>query len=257
MYVIQEWLKWVAVVLSPPEFSEGLAELGVVQVWILIRQLPARGLSPNHEGVHGSLDVRLALDRAAAPPAWAPGTSRNPSAPETPRPWCTPGTARPRAPASWSWAPRGCRVRLGMPARPSQTPPGTWSWTSRLDCTAAPRRTYPAPPSWWPLLLSDPRRSNPAASVRFPASEKFQTLLQSIREHRGALMERMTVSQTLRRFHARMKSRSSRGRSLVDTSPVISSDWLSTLHKIRSSDTFHSGKLFRVNSSKVGHFNCF
>ncbi len=67
MYVIQEWLKWVAVVLSPPEFSEGLAELGVVQVWILIRQLPARGLSPNHEGVHGSLDVRLALDRAAAP----------------------------------------------------------------------------------------------------------------------------------------------------------------------------------------------
>ncbi len=38
-----------------------------MQVWILIRQLPARGLSPNHEGVHGSLDVRLVLDRAAAP----------------------------------------------------------------------------------------------------------------------------------------------------------------------------------------------
>ncbi len=32
-----------------------------MQVWILIRQLPARGLSPNHEGVHGSLDVRLVL----------------------------------------------------------------------------------------------------------------------------------------------------------------------------------------------------
>jgi len=33
---------------------------------VLIRQLPARGLSPHHERVHGSLDVRFALAGAAA-----------------------------------------------------------------------------------------------------------------------------------------------------------------------------------------------
>lgn len=46
---------------SPPEFAQGLAELGVVQVGVLVGQLPPRGLRPHHEGVHGPLHVRLAL----------------------------------------------------------------------------------------------------------------------------------------------------------------------------------------------------
>ncbi len=49
------------VLLSPPKFSECFAELGVMQVRILIRQFPARGLRPHHERVHRPLDVRLVL----------------------------------------------------------------------------------------------------------------------------------------------------------------------------------------------------
>lgn len=45
----------------PPQFPQRLAQLGVVQVWILIRQLPAGRLRPDHEGIHGSLDVRFIL----------------------------------------------------------------------------------------------------------------------------------------------------------------------------------------------------
>lgn len=51
----------------PPEFSQSLAQFGVVQVRVLIRQLPAGRLRPNHEGVHGSLDVGFILQRSVPP----------------------------------------------------------------------------------------------------------------------------------------------------------------------------------------------
>jgi len=51
---------------SPPELAQGLAELGVVQMRVLVGQLPAGGLRPHHEGVHGPLDVRLGLERSVA-----------------------------------------------------------------------------------------------------------------------------------------------------------------------------------------------
>ena len=47
--------------VSPPQLPQGLAELGVVQVGVLIGQLPSGRLRPHHEGVHGPLHVRLAL----------------------------------------------------------------------------------------------------------------------------------------------------------------------------------------------------
>lgn len=48
----------------PPEFSECLAELRVVKVRVLIRQLPPSSLSPHHERVHWSLNVGLILGRS-------------------------------------------------------------------------------------------------------------------------------------------------------------------------------------------------
>ena len=41
----------------PPKFAQSLAEFCVVQVRVLIGQLPPCSLSPDHERVHGSLDV--------------------------------------------------------------------------------------------------------------------------------------------------------------------------------------------------------
>lgn len=43
----------------PPEFPERLGELGVVQVRVLVGELPPGGLGPNHERVHRSLHVQL------------------------------------------------------------------------------------------------------------------------------------------------------------------------------------------------------
>ena len=51
----------------PPQFSQGLAQFGVVQVRVLIRKLPAGRLRPNHESVHGSLDVGFILQRSVPP----------------------------------------------------------------------------------------------------------------------------------------------------------------------------------------------
>ncbi|KAJ8897810.1 hypothetical protein PR048_003163 [Dryococelus australis] len=48
---------------SPPEFAEGLAELGVVQLRVLIGQFSPRRLRPYHEGVHWPLHVQLPLVR--------------------------------------------------------------------------------------------------------------------------------------------------------------------------------------------------
>lgn len=45
----------------PPKFPQGLAQFCVVQVWILIRELSAGRLRPDHERIHGSLDVRFTL----------------------------------------------------------------------------------------------------------------------------------------------------------------------------------------------------
>ncbi len=47
--------------LSPPQFAQGLAELGVVERGILVAQPPPGGLGPHHEGVHGALHVRALL----------------------------------------------------------------------------------------------------------------------------------------------------------------------------------------------------
>ncbi len=48
----------------PPKFAQSFAELGVVEVRILIRELPARRLRPHHKRVHRSLHVRLVFVRA-------------------------------------------------------------------------------------------------------------------------------------------------------------------------------------------------
>jgi len=45
----------------PPEFPERLAELGVVQLRVLIGEFPTSSLRPDHERVHRPLDVRLSL----------------------------------------------------------------------------------------------------------------------------------------------------------------------------------------------------
>lgn len=47
--------------LLPPELPQRLAQLCVMQVWMLIGQFPARRLRPHHEGVHGPLYMRLVL----------------------------------------------------------------------------------------------------------------------------------------------------------------------------------------------------
>lgn len=47
-----------------PQLPQRLAELRVVQVGVLVRQLPARRLRPHHERVHRPLHARLALQRA-------------------------------------------------------------------------------------------------------------------------------------------------------------------------------------------------
>lgn len=44
---------------SPPQFAQSLGELSIVQVWVLVSQLPPCCLSPHHEGIHRSLDVWL------------------------------------------------------------------------------------------------------------------------------------------------------------------------------------------------------
>jgi len=46
---------------SPPQFAQRLAELCVVQVGILVRQLPPRRLRPNHERVHWPFHMRFVL----------------------------------------------------------------------------------------------------------------------------------------------------------------------------------------------------
>lgn len=51
----------------PPQLPQSLAQLGVVQVWILIRELSAGSLRPNHERIHGSLDVRFILQGSVPP----------------------------------------------------------------------------------------------------------------------------------------------------------------------------------------------
>ncbi len=48
----------------PPEFPEGFAQLGVVEVRVLVGEFASRRLRPHHEGVHRALDVRLPLLRA-------------------------------------------------------------------------------------------------------------------------------------------------------------------------------------------------
>ena len=42
---------------SPPELPQALAELGIVQLWMLVGQLPPGSLRPHHKGVHRPLDV--------------------------------------------------------------------------------------------------------------------------------------------------------------------------------------------------------
>ena len=46
---------------SPPQLAQGLGELSVVQVRVLVGQFTSCGLGPHHECVHRPLDVRLAL----------------------------------------------------------------------------------------------------------------------------------------------------------------------------------------------------
>lgn len=43
----------------PPKFAQGFAEFRVVQMRVLIGQLPPCSLSPDHECVHRSFDVRF------------------------------------------------------------------------------------------------------------------------------------------------------------------------------------------------------
>lgn len=50
---------------SPPELPQGLAELRVVQVRVLVGQFPPRRLRPHHEGVHWPLHVLFVLVSAA------------------------------------------------------------------------------------------------------------------------------------------------------------------------------------------------
>lgn len=45
----------------PPQPPQSLAELGVVQMRILVCQLLARSLCPHHEGVHRPLHMRFVL----------------------------------------------------------------------------------------------------------------------------------------------------------------------------------------------------
>lgn len=52
---------WNIYFFLPPKFPQGLAQFCVVQVWILIRELSAGRLRPDHERIHGSLDVRFTL----------------------------------------------------------------------------------------------------------------------------------------------------------------------------------------------------
>ena len=44
-----------------PLGSQSPGDLGVVHFWILLSNLPALNTGPDHEGVHGSLDVLLLI----------------------------------------------------------------------------------------------------------------------------------------------------------------------------------------------------
>lgn len=57
--ILRHWTQNLA--LLPPELPQRLAQLCVMQVWMLIGQFPARRLRPHHEGVHGPLYMRLVL----------------------------------------------------------------------------------------------------------------------------------------------------------------------------------------------------
>lgn len=50
--------------ISPPEFAQSFAEFRVMEVGVLVRELSACRLCPDHEGVHGSLHVRLVFTGA-------------------------------------------------------------------------------------------------------------------------------------------------------------------------------------------------
>lgn len=56
----RSWVK-VAALYPPPQFAQSLAELSVVQMRILVRQLLPRCLRPNHKRVHRPFHVRFAL----------------------------------------------------------------------------------------------------------------------------------------------------------------------------------------------------
>lgn len=52
----------LSVAQQSPDLPQSATDLSVVHVGIVQRHLPALQLSPNHEGVHGSLDVFLATE---------------------------------------------------------------------------------------------------------------------------------------------------------------------------------------------------
>lgn len=58
---LKKW-KWKANI--PPKFAQGFAEFRVVQMRVLISQLPPCSLSPDHECVHGSFDMRFTFTGA-------------------------------------------------------------------------------------------------------------------------------------------------------------------------------------------------
>ncbi len=110
----------------PPKFAQSFAELGVVEVRILIRELPARRLRPHHKRVHrsSSREACFCSSRSLSP-AWAPASSRSLSAPETPHLGCTPGTCLLRP--SWTRRasrpePRGGCSRCRSPSRSPGSP---------------------------------------------------------------------------------------------------------------------------------------